>query len=597
MKKISTLFLAGALVFGLASCNQDKNGGDTPNPATGNTYAGLTVSVKKSDNGLKAGEGDNVPQRDEDGIPVESGISNINIVGGISRSFASKATDGTAISALADGNFAQTAANSGVYQTAAFLTDAGNQDFGVVLNHINSVATGPTVKTFVYGAPASMVADIAATTGDDAFPMTSKFATKNIVADVAKDAVADESSNNFAFDVERIVAQGIVQLADDVNYTAADGKVLDGSLYYAAINGATSTYYMADNAGTRTLDTSLQYPGLKSSIDAETFANGEANAAKKLVRLGDVSVTAAGATPTESEIATALGGYARKPLQTKDYAGADKAAGIYFFENSHAEDLDRNNKNIGFYRLAYAKVYATWIPANVYKLSDTAEATFVPAPDSKIWWIKRVDTTDPAGAKTTYHSRTISDGTPTTPALDNSTSGITEEWVEGRVAYTVKDGENLHVRDTSYDGLTTTGKTFYIGEDGVAYSSVAAAQAASYAVDQTFQKFSTYTDGKSAYRALWNRQVDTTTPTNVVNAETRRNNIYHLTVSGFLTVGMPWDKSDPNDPYLPKPNDPDENDNPHNDDPNIEKQQGYMAVQATVLKWNFVARQNIILGN
>lgn len=62
-----------------------------------------------------------------------------------------------------------------------------------------------------------------------------------------------------------------------------------------------------------------------------------------------------------------------------------------------------------------------------------------------------------------------------------------------------------------------------------------------------------------------------------MNADTRRNNTYLLTIKAFQGLGMPWDPSDPKDPYLPKPTDPTEPTNPEN--PDIEKEETYMRVR------------------
>jgi len=87
---------------------------------------------------------------------------------------------------------------------------------------------------------------------------------------------------------------------------------------------------------------------------------------------------------------------------------------------------------------------------------------------------------------------------------------------------------------------------------------------------------------------LWNRQTNADGKT-IVNANTRRNNTYLLTITAFQGLGMPWDPSDPKDPYLPKPDpDPTEPTNPEN--PDIEKEETYMRVEAKVLQWNLVSR-------
>ena len=83
------------------------------------------------------------------------------------------------------------------------------------------------------------------------------------------------------------------------------------------------------------------------------------------------------------------------------------------------------------------------------------------------------------------------------------------------------------------------GTTFYRGEDdGLIYASKEAAKKSKWGPDQ---KAYTYTSGKCAYRALWNRQTITADGKSIVNADTRRNNTYLLTIKSFPGLGMPWD--------------------------------------------------------
>ncbi|BDW76717.1 hypothetical protein BFINE_25120 [Bacteroides finegoldii DSM 17565] len=50
---------------------------------------------------------------------------------------------------------------------------------------------------------------------------------------------------------------------------------------------------------------------------------------------------------------------------------AKTGAGIYFLENSVKKDaFTAKNKNFGYYRLPYAKVYTTYTPNEVWKLED-----------------------------------------------------------------------------------------------------------------------------------------------------------------------------------------------------------------------------------
>ncbi len=90
----------------------------------------------------------------------------------------------------------------------------------------------------------------------------------------------------------------------------------------------------------------------------------------------------------------------------------------------------------------------------------------------------------------------------------------------------------------------------FSGKDGLIYASKEAAKKSQLNPDQGAY---TYMNGKCAYRALWNRQTVTADGKSIVNADTRRNNTYLLTIKAFQGLGMPWDPSDPKDPYLPKP--------------------------------------------
>ena len=122
--------------------------------------------------------------------------------------------------------------------------------------------------------------------------------------------------------------------------------------------------------------------------------------------------------------------------------------------------------------------------------------------------------------------------------------------------------------------------------DGLVYKDK---ESAKHSPTHDNQKAYTYTNGRCAYRVLWNRQEKDKI---VVNADTRRNNTYVLKIVAFQGLGMPWDSSDPRDPNLPKPVDPDEPDKP--DNPDIEKEKTYMRVEGKVLKWNLVSRDVVL---
>lgn len=292
------------------------------------------------------------------------------------------------------------------------------------------------------------------------------------------------------------------------------GSVDLDNLTYAAINGAAKTYLFRNHAGDRTITAGDGlYKDFTSAIDDYAdFQNAQdpnGTAKEHLIRLGNL-------LPEETPTADKLGMYAAKAVAA-DATEAKKVAGIYFLENSvKKEELTTDNKNFGYYRLPYAKVYTTYTPKEVL------------------------------------------------------------HWDQDQKKLISKPG--------------VKGETFYRGEgDGLIYASKEAAKKSQLSPDQGAY---TYTNGRCAYRALWNRQTNADGKT-IVNANTRRNNTYLLTITAFQGLGMPWDPSDPKDPYLPKPDpDPTEPTNPEN--PDIEKEETYMRVEAKVLQWNLVSRDIVL---
>jgi len=128
-----------------------------------------------------------------------------------------------------------------------------------------------------YGTAATAIADIAELTGTH-FLMTSDMKSYNILPNISKDvseAGSTPNENVFAFDVERVVAKGIV--AKDASYTTAVGDntgTIGTGVTFAAVNGATKTYVLRDHAGSRTMavEDPNQYANFTSVIDASTFA-------------------------------------------------------------------------------------------------------------------------------------------------------------------------------------------------------------------------------------------------------------------------------------------------------------------------------------
>jgi len=511
--KVNNVLLTAALAASLVACNNEElpRGGNNAQVDEGTAFAGLYVSAAGKTTRAIADS-----QADHTGRAEESTLTSLDLL-----STAQPQAWGFA-TAEAAGKFWETAADSKVFKVSPWKTTAGEQTMALLLNKGTLNPNIAAAKTFVFPiaapSPATDIATIQALSTDGAFVMTSKVEKKTVLDgkdEATVKAGTDETANVFTFDVERVVAQGLVAKEATLTADTKDGKgsVNLDNLTYSAVNGGAKTYLFGDNAGERTItEATGLYKDFKSAID--DFKDFEDAQDPNLV---SEYLIRPGAIATANGDNTNDGLAAYKAISVSADATAAKAArGIYFMENSVTKDgatWKKENKNFGFYRLAYAKVYATFTPKKVLTL--------------------------------------------------DATGNLVEE-----------------------DG--TDGMTFYKGEtDGLLYKTKDAAKKSQLAPDQ---KAYTYTDGKTAYRALWNRQGTTTgTEFTLNNADVRRNNVYLLTIEAFQGLGMPWDSSDPNDPNLPKPNDPEEPTTP--DNPDVEKQDTYMRVEAKVLPWNLVSRK------
>lgn len=507
--KVNKFILAGVAVLGLGmtACNND----DVPpvgSPTGGSTFVGMYISTMKD----VMTRAVNDSQGDYAGRTEESTLESLRFISpGLPR-------DWTLGSADEENKFWATA-TTGTYTVAPWKANSGSQAMALLFNRGTLEPGIATATNYVYGSTATAVTDIKTLATDNKFVMTSKAEQKTIQDNISEETVktgTGEAQNVFSFDMERVVSQGMVAKGDNLNTETTDGRgsVDLDDLTYTAINGAAKTYLFRNHAGERTItESDGLYKDFTSAIDDYVdFQNAQdpnGTAREHLVRLGNL-LTAQGSQTTD------LGMYAAKTVAA-NAAEAKKVAGIYFLENSvKKEALTPDNKNFGYYRLPYAKVYTTYTPKEVL------------------------------------------------------------HWDQDQKKLISKPG--------------VKGETFYRGEgDGLIYASKEAAKKSQLSPDQGAY---TYTNGRCAYRALWNRQTNADGKT-IVNANTRRNNTYLLTITAFQGLGMPWDPSDPKDPYLPKPDpDPTEPTNPEN--PDIEKEETYMRVEAKVLQWNLVSRDIVL---
>lgn len=526
MKKI---FLTSFIALGLIACNDSDEGINNGGSPTGNTYASISVSLKNQTRALDDS------QKDDNGTALEQELVALDVLSTAGNKVFTAGAAGT------DGKFWFETPN---YITAPWATTAGNQTLALLFNK-NGITAGDASATGAEVYEGTLAGLISPN-----FTMTSKGFAANILPNITKDeAAAGTGADKNVFtgiEVERVVAKGIVREGANFSADIKEGTTVVAtvdSITFAAVNGATKTYLYRDNAGSRTMTEAddNQYAGFKSVIDGiAPIQNDAAAVAAGLVRLGVAGV------PTD--VSTA------KAINAKGTEASDATDVFYFMENS-GDVWGTDMKAKGFYRFAYAKVYATYTPASIMT-KDGDVQNLVPGTSGK-YYIKNTDGTYAEAQSTDAGA------------------------VEGYLVWKLKSG------------TIAKGVTFYKGaKDGVLYDSKEAAASSLLAPGQSAY---TYTNGRCGYRALWNRQItDDSDPYVVVNASARRNNTYMLDIDGFAKLGFPWDESDPNDPNLPK-TDPEDPNLPDPTDPNIEKQDTYMRVEAVVLPWNLVNRGGIIL--
>ena len=356
--KVNNLFLAGvaALSLGMTACNNE----DIPqvnNPGEGTTFAGMYISAMK-DVSTRAV---NDKQEDYGGRPGESTLESLRLIS------PGTPQDWTLGSADEENKFWETTP-AGTYKVAPWKATSGSQAMALLFNRGTLDPSIATAMNCVYGSTATAVADIAALAMENQFVMTSKAEQKTIKDNISEETAktgTGEAQNVFAFDMERVVSQGMVVKGADLNATTADGKgtVNLADLTYTAINGAAKTYLFRNHVGERTItENDGLYKDFTSAIDDYTdFSAAQSptgSAQDKLIRLGNL-------LPKETSTADDLGMYAAKTVAA-DATEAKKVAGIYFLENSVTKDaFTSENKNFGYYRLPYAKVYTTYIPKEV----------------------------------------------------------------------------------------------------------------------------------------------------------------------------------------------------------------------------------------
>lgn len=409
----------------------------------------------------------------------------------------------------------------------------------------------------------------------DGFMMTSTVEGEDNTLNIEKgkkDADVEAGANNFTFTVERVVSKLQVSRKADDALKVSDALKAMGTvnfdLKYALAGSAKSAYLFLDNAGSRTLATDEGkhiYTGFKSIIDGE--------ATPELQKVSDPKA--------EGSAEYYLDGYYSTAKTVGTVADSNKESldeGFFFLENSmyHGTDVATAKKQILFKRIAYAKVYTTFAPKAGKKingaldklsykpenLTDAAAADFEAVREYDVivpqeWYEDRKDKAEYAGKFTEVPE-----------VKDPETGAVTTE------AYVT-----FHVTDNKGD--------FYVGKDGKIYDTQLAAAAAG---NETYRKFA---GGKMVYMTPANAQK--ATDGDLINyCDTRRNNIYDLTIVGFKALGENFDPVDPKDPNIPEPGDNPGEPKPDPDKP-VQEEVTKMMVKVAILMWNDVNR-DVTLG-
>ena len=396
---------------------------------------------------------------------------------------------------------------------------------------------------------------------EDGFIQTSKSSDGSTTIEPGVTDPSPTNGNYITSEVERIVAKVQVSQKDGLSLTLPNIGTLS-PLTYSMAGSAKETYLFRDHAGSRTLvnetTESAIYKDFKSVIDGEIVPlDWDPKAGHPfLQRVSDKEGTE-----------YVLDGYYRNPKAvTKATAAATSIkGGFYFYENSmYGGDKKVADKKgeIKYNRIAYAKVYTKLTPTNAYTQGSGGERVVASADEFTKEQSYIVDI-----------SKELYDKLKADPAYrDRVSSGF--EFIPGE-----SGGRTVYdLRVTDKPG------TFYEGvDDGLLYLRLR--DAVMLGKNTAVRK---YDEGRMVYLVPMNRQLDPTKK--FVNyCDTRRNNIYDLTVTGISGIGRNYDPVDPDDPNVPKPED-----NPFEPptDPQIpvEPADYLMRITATVLKWNLVEK-------
>lgn len=395
-----------------------------------------------------------------------------------------------------------------------------------------------------------------------------------------------------ALPVERVVSKAQLYKKSGFAVTGVPGTIVSNSLHWAVAGSGKQVYLYSNNAGERTMGIDGLYDGLIT-----------ASAKSGLMKLSDVIKN-----PDDT------GNFAWKKLSATPSEKKSVAGGIYFYEHALEETKGQSKpypRTIGYDKVTYAKVYGdlgtiskgkrgefnekafpyfSAMSRVVYTKEDARKLTTCELPNEsstfkgslETWETMRKHLKDASAADFERHRWywvCVTD----IPKWDLEKNKKLFDPSRFSTPDAVMDSHKGHTFFLMHD----TPGTFYVGANGIIYDTLLAAMADG---NKSARK---YTGGRMVYMTPLNAQGE---PDKIYNCDTRRNNIYDLEIQGVNGLGYNYDPVDPDDPYIPKPNDNPLEPDPDPEIPPINNPEITIRVKATVLKWNYIHQSYDLLG-
>lgn len=392
---------------------------------------------------------------------------------------------------------------------------------------------------------------------------TAEDAKKNkmvILPDVAKEevGVAPKNKNLFELSVERVLSKVQVHKAATVDLkgevAAGKGTLKVGELKYALAGSAKEAYLFRDFASESSKMIDDPGEANHAMYEGKTYIDGKV-----------VPADWKGTTqhPFLQRVSDQMQGGAKINFAAKNVdvatASGSTTNGIYFLENSTREKITGRGQ-LEYNRIAYVKVYGTFTPTKALDY-DKSNGKFKEVTDLSARSYKFT-----VAIKQEGYNQLVSE-----LGSEENTKDPADIWATWATGETYP---TLNVKDPE--------GTFYLGlKDHKIYKTLLAALKSGNG-----SNIRRYVEGRMVWLNPVNAQlVSEPNNTFVKNANTRRNNIYNLTIKGISGFGLPFDPVDPEDPNIPQP------ENPYQPIPDshikVDPLNSRILIQTSVLKWNY----------